>query len=150
MHIRELYARYRERIFFLTRYIISGGTAGMIQVIGLYVWVSVLGFTAQYLWGVVIAYCIAVVTGFSLQKYWTFRNYSRELIVKQMCWYTSVSLVNLGLNAFILHTSKVVLESNGFNFFHIWYLVVQVFAVGVCALMGFLLNRSITFRSLSQ
>lgn len=150
MHIRELYAFHRERFLFLTRYIISGGTAGLIQIIGLYVWVSVLGLTKQYLWGVVIAYCIAVVVGFSMQKYWTFREYSRELISRQMSWYITVSLVNLALNALILHMGKVILELNGLNFFHIWYLVVQVFAFGVCALTGFLLNRAITFRPVAK
>ena len=137
-------------LLFLARYIISGGTAGIIQIIGLYIWVSVLGLTEQYLWGVVVAYCIAVVVGFSMQKYWTFREYSRELVARQMSWYTTVSLVNLGLNALILHVSKVILEANGFDFFHIWYLVAQIFAFGVCALTGFLLNRSITFRSIAE
>ena len=139
----------REHFLFLTRYIISGGTAGLIQVIGLYIWVSVLGLTEQYLWGVVVAYCIALVVGFTMQKYWTFREYSHELIARQMSWYTAVSLVNLGVNALILHISKVLFESNGLNFFHIWYLAAQIFAVGVCALTGFLLNRSITFRSVA-
>ena len=141
---------HREHILFLARYIISGGTAGLIQIIGLYIWVSVLGLTAQYLWGVVIAYCIAVVVGFCMQKYWTFREYSRALIARQMFWYTIVSLVNLGLNALILHAGKVLFESNGLNFFHVWYLAVQVFAVGVCAVTGFLLNRFITFRSVAR
>lgn len=119
----------------------------MIQIVGLYIWVSVLGFTEQYLWGVVVAYCISLVVGFVMQKYWTFRNYSHEVVVTQICWYTAVSLFNLGLNAFILDMSKLILESRGINFFHVWYLVAQVFAVGMCAIAGFLLNRSITFRS---
>ena len=85
-----------------------------------------------------------------MQKYWTFREYSRALIARQMSWYIIVSLVNLGLNTLMLHAGKVLLESDGLNFFHIWYLVVQVFAVGVCAVTGFLLNRFITFRSVAE
>lgn len=149
MTLRESISSHRERILFLTRYIISGGTAGIIQVGGLYVWISVLDLTSQYLLGVVIAYCVAVAVGFVMQKYWTFRDYSRELAAGQICWYTAISLFNLGLNALILHMSKLILESNGVNFFHVWYLVAQIFAVGICAVTGFLLNRSITFRSVA-
>lgn len=150
MTLRESIAVHRGQLLFLVRYIISGGTAGAIQILGLYVWVSVLGLAAHYLWGVVIAYCIAVIVGFAMQKYWTFRESTRALIARQMSWYTIVSLVNLGLNTLILHVSKVLLELNGFNFFHIWYLVAQVFAVGVCAIVGFVLNRAITFRSVAR
>ncbi|OGG41018.1 hypothetical protein A2118_02110, partial [Candidatus Kaiserbacteria bacterium GWA2_50_9] len=120
---------HREKFRLITRYGISGATAAAIQIVGLYIWVSVLGLTRQYLLGVVIAYCVALFVAFIMQKYWTFRDYSRDLIVKQVFWYTAISLGNLGLNALILHTSKVVLESNGLNFFQVWYLVAQIFAV---------------------
>lgn len=141
---------YGENFLFLTRYGISGATAAAIQIVGLYVWVSVLGLTAQYLWGVVIAYSIALIVAFAMQKYWTFRDYSRGLLIKQAYWYTAISLGNLGLNALILYVSKLVLEANGVNFFDTWYLVAQVCAVVICAVIGFLLNRFITFSSTTR
>jgi len=150
MRIREFFATHRTYFLFLTRYGISGVTAAVIQIVGLYIWVSILGLTAEYLWGVVIAYSVAVVVAFIMQKYWTFRDTSRELMVKQLSWYTAISLANLGLNAIILHASRLILESNGLDFFHIWYLVAQTFAVVICAVIGFLFNRYVTFRSLVQ
>jgi len=149
MNLREFFLTHRERLLFFIRYGISGATGGAIQVVGLYIWVSLLGFEAQYLWGVVIAYCIAVVVTFVLQKYWTFRNYDHETVVKQMVWYTAVSLGNLGVNTLILHLGKLALEARGLDFFNGWYLVVQVVAVGTAAILSFLSNRYITFRSVA-
>lgn len=148
MDIRGLYSTHRERLLFLIRYGISGATGGAIQVVGLFIWVSLLGLEAHYLWGVGIAYCIAVVVTFALQKYWTFRNYDHETVVKQMIWYTAVSLGNLGVNTLILHSGKLFLEARGVDFFDGWYLVVQVVAVGTAAILSFLSNRYITFRAI--
>ncbi|MBI3572133.1 GtrA family protein [Candidatus Kaiserbacteria bacterium] len=147
MNLRAFVEKHRATFFFLVRYGISGATGGLIQTVGLYIWVSLFGFRATYLWGVVIAYCIAVVVSFVMQKYWTFRDYAGHMVPRQLFWYTTTSLGNLGLNALILHASKQVLEGLGFNFFHLWYLGVQVIAVFVVALSSFLSNRYITFRS---
>lgn len=138
--------RQLDDFLFLMRYGISGALAGVIQIVGLYVWVSMLGLAEQYLWGMVISYVIALSVAFALQKYWTFRDYTRGVIATQILWYTAISLANLGLNALILHASKVILETRGLDFFDLWYLLAQTLAVVVCAGVGFVLNRSITFR----
>lgn len=146
MSFRERYVLHRARIHLLGRYLIAGATGGAIQTLGLYLWVSVLGLTADYLWGVVIAYCVALVVTFVLQKYWTFRDRTHTMLARQMVSYTAISLGNLGINTLILYLGKVLLEAAGFDFFHGWYLFVQVFAVGVAALAAFLANYHVTFR----
>ena len=142
----NLYVTHRERIHFLARYGISGATGGIIKTLGLYVWVSVLGFEAEYLWGVVIAYCVALAVTFLMQKYWTFRDRSHAMLGHQVVFYTLVSLVNLGINALLLHLGKVSLESAGMDFFRGWYLLVQVLAVLISAMVAFFANYYITFR----
>ena len=150
MTLREYVVTHRERLALFARYGVSGGSAVVIQVAIFYLWVSVLGLEAQYLWGVVIAYCVALLVGFLMQKYWTFRNHAQGMVGKHASWYVAVSLGNLGLKTLILYTSKLVLEANGFNFFHIWYLVAQLFAIAVCTIIGFSLNWFVTFRSATQ
>lgn len=144
--VQALYAMHRTEVFFLMRYGITGGTGAVIQVAGLYLWVSVLHLREQYLWGVVLAYTVAVVVTFLMQKYWTFRDYIHSLFAKQMLWYIAISLGNLGLNALILHAGKVAFEAAGIDYFSGWYLLVQVGAIGTVAVVSFLSNRYITFR----
>jgi putative flippase GtrA len=150
MALRGYVLRHRERLVLFLRYAISGVTAVAIQVTGLYVWVSVLGLQAQYLWGVVIAYCIALLVAFLMQKFWTFRDHSRGMTAHHALWYVIISLGNLGLKTLILYTSQLVFEAYGFDFFHGWYLIAQLFAIGVCTIVGFLLNWFITFRHVTQ
>jgi putative flippase GtrA len=149
MRAESFYTIHRNRIHLLVRYGISGVTGGVIQTIGLYLWVSVLGFMAGYLWGVVIAYLVALVVTFALQKYWTFRDHSHKVLARQMAMYTVVSLGNLAINALIVFLGKQAFTAAGIDFFHGWYLLVQVFAVGVAALAAFLANYRFTFRASS-
>lgn len=144
---QELYAVHRMELLFLMRYGITGGTGAVIQIVGLYLWVSVLNLREQYLWGVVLAYVVAVVVTFLMQKYWTFRDYMHSLFAKQLAWYIAISLGNLGLNALILHAGKIAFETAGIDYFSGWYLLVQVGAIGTVAVVSFLSNRYITFRA---
>lgn len=134
------------RLLLYVRYIVSGTIAALIQLVGLYVWVSVLGLESLYLLGVILLYCIALITTFTLQKYWTFRERSHEFIGRQVVWYTLISLGNLALNAALLHTGKIFFDSIGADYFQGWYLVVQAISTVMCAVLGFLLNRHFTFR----
>lgn len=133
---------------FIIRYGISGVLAASVQVLVLYVWVSVLGLQAQYLLGVVLGFCCGSVVGFFLQKYWTFAHFPHHHAPRrQFVLYVLVGLAALGLNALLLNASKLLLEAMGFNFFHIWYLVAQVVVIFLVAVLSFLFNKFVTFKS---
>lgn len=138
---------YIRKYSFIVRYGITGGIGGALQTFVLYIWVSVLGLTAYYLWGLVIGFCITLGVSFTLQKYWTFSYRAQHHMPRrQFVFYGLTALASLGLNALLLFLSKEVLESLGVDFFKIWYLVAQVVIIFVVALLSFLFNYFVTFK----
>lgn len=133
--------------WFLLRYGAVGICGGLIQTATLYVWVEIFRLQAYYLLGAAAGFCLALAVTFTLQKYWTFRDYARERARKQFFFYTLIALTSLGLNVLLLHLSKLALDALGFNFFHIWYLAAQVCIIGFVAALSFIANYTITFRT---
>src|SRR3989344_4920824 len=146
MQLREYLAAYRTQVSFYVRYGITGVVGALIQTSVLYTWVSLLGFQEEYLWGVAIGFGLAVITTFLLQKYWTFRDYAHYRATRQLILYCAFSIMNFGLNVFLLNMGKVVIESMGLDFFKVWYLAAQILVIGIVAVISFLSNRFITFR----
>lgn len=132
--------------FLLIRYGIIGVSAILIQIVALYIWVSLLGFHAWYLLGVVIGFVIALVFAFLMQKYWTFKDHDPTTRTRQFLIYTGVSVGTLVLNVLLLALTKALFESWSVAFFEAWYLVAQVLILGLCAVVSFVVNRFITFR----
>jgi putative flippase GtrA len=128
------------------RYGLVGILGGCIQTAALYMWVETLQGEERYLIGAVLGFCIALLVTFTLQKYWTFRESSAERFVVQFMSYTGIALASLGLNVLVLHTSKNILETLGFDFFEVWYLIAQIVSVGVIAGFSFAANYLFTFR----
>ena len=133
--------------WFLFRYGVVGISGGIIQTGTLYAWVELLHLQTYYLLGATIGFCLALMVTFALQKYWTFKDFIHTQIKKQFFMYTSIALINLSLNISLLHLSKLVLEALGLNFFHIWYLIVQVGIIVFLASFSFLSNYFITFKA---
>lgn len=80
----------------ILRYLISGGTAAIVDLAILYLLTDIMG--VWYLFSAVLAFIIAFVVSFVLQKYWTFANHSNDKIHSQILIYLTVALINLGLN----------------------------------------------------
>jgi putative flippase GtrA len=136
-----------EKYFLLIRYGIIGVFGAFVQVFTLWLWVSVLGLRDQYLWGVVVGFCTALAITFPLQKYWSFRDGAHHKAPRQFFWYTMIALASLFINTFSLSVTKVLLENAQIDFFRIWYLVAETVIVSGVALLSFLTNRAITFKS---
>jgi putative flippase GtrA len=129
------------------RYGISGVTGAVLQTLILYIWVSILGLQAHYLWGLVVGFCITIVVSFNLQKYWTFAGRAHHHMPhRQFVFYTLTALGGLGLNTILLYFSKVIIERLGLDFFHVWYLIAQVIIIFIVAICTFLANYFITFK----
>ena len=140
-------AEFRAKSWFLLRYAVAGAIGGAIQTVVLYVWVTVLDLTNTYLWGVVVGFAIALCASFVLQKYWTFRDRSRDTTHRQFVFYTIFALCSLGLNTFLLYESKMILESYNLDFFRVWYILAEIAIVAGIAGMSFVANYLITFRA---
>lgn len=117
------------------RYIISGGIAAVVDLGALYIFVH--WFHLQYLVSVVIAFIIAFVFSFLLQKFMTFREYSKKRIPKEATLYFAVSLINLLFNTSLMYVGVSVL--------HIQYLVSQFLVNGLIAIGSFFVYKYLIF-----
>jgi len=80
----------------IVRYVISGGTAAFVDLSLLYVFTDIFGI--WYILSSIVAFLIAFIVSFTLQKFWTFKDNSRENISSQVIIYLVVTSLNLGLN----------------------------------------------------
>jgi putative flippase GtrA len=150
MRLNEFFTTHRERLLFLIRYGISGLGGGAIQVLFLFVWVSLLGFEETYLLGLGLGFVVALVVTFALQKYWTFHDKESHRIPRQLLSYSVVAVLGLALNAVLLAGAKMLFVSLALDFFHGWYLIVQAGIIGVVAIFNFGMNFLFTFRHARQ
>jgi len=136
----------RSRFLFLARYGISGLTGGAIQVISLYIWITLLGFKSTYLLGLILGFVVALIVTFTLQKYWAFRDTVSSRAPHQLFSYSVVAVLGLVLNTVLLTGAKAMFEWFSLDFFHGWYLIAQTVIVCIVALFNFSMNFLFTFR----
>jgi putative flippase GtrA len=84
-----------------------------------------------------LAYLVAFVVSFSLQKFWTFRNKAKRYF-EQIYLYFLVGVFNLFFNAVLMQALVVNLDLH--------YLLSQLFTSAVVALNSFLLYKYLVFR----
>jgi len=133
-------------LLFLVRYGISGLTGGAIQVISLYIWITLLGFESTYLLGLGLGFVIALIVAFILQKYWAFRDTVSSRAPHQLFSYSVVAVLGLVLNTVLLSGAKGVIEWSSLDFFHGWYLIAQAVIVCIVSVFNFSMNFLFTFR----
>lgn len=147
MQLHELVSTYRQRFLLLIRYGIAGLTGGAIQILFLYVWVTLLGFEKIYLLGLVLGFVIALIITFVLQKYWAFRDQESGRMPRQFLSYTLVAVSGLALNAILLIGAKMLFGWLALDFFHGWYLFAQTGIVCIVSVFNFSMNFLFTFRN---
>ena len=96
--LNEQYPVY-TRVF---RFLFSGGISLGTDLALLYLFTDIFGI--WYLTSAVMAFILAFGVSFTLQKFWTFGDHSREDMRMQMGVYFLVAVVNLGLNTFLVYT----------------------------------------------
>ncbi len=133
--MQRLIRRIIARIPFLFRYGVSGGTGAVIQLGADAIAVELLGL--WYMYGVVVGFLIALAVTFLMQKYWTFREHSREHARRQFVLYTTMALCMLGANIVFMY---IFVE-----LFHVWYLFAQIMTVVLVAGSSFLFHNFVTF-----
>ncbi len=120
----------------IIKYAIAGGIAVAANLVVLYVFTDLLG--VWYVASSGIAFCVSLAAGFSLQKFWTFRDPSMRRIKRQMAMYLGVGILNLILGPALLY---VLVET-----FALWYLAAQLVVMVLLAGESYLINRFITFK----
>ncbi|MSU73882.1 GtrA family protein [Candidatus Kaiserbacteria bacterium] len=150
MRLREFLAVYRDRFLFLARVGASGLVGGVIQVLFLFMWVTVLGLEGTYLLGLIFGFIVALVATFTLQKYWAFRDFESNRTSRQLLSYSVVAVSGLALNTALLSGAKILFGWFSLDFFHGWYLIAQIGITGIVAVSNFCLNFFFTFRHARQ
>ena len=119
------------------RFLIAGGTAFAINIIALYALTELLHI--YYLVSTVIAFLVSFVVSFTLQKFWTFQDNSKDQLHLQLPLYLTMQVVNLGLNAGLMY---VLVE-----YFRVWYILSQVIITIVLAIIVFFINKFYIFKA---
>lgn len=86
-----------------------------------------------------IAFILSFGISFTLQKFWTFRNYNQDKMVGQLSLYILFAFVGLNLNGLLMH-----ILVNGYD---IWYILAQLMVNLAIAFFNFLTYKFIIFRS---
>ena len=120
------------------KYIIAGGTAATTDLVLLYIFHDAMKI--KVVASATLAFIIAFFVSFYLQKFWTFRDNSRDKMKQQMGVYFIVGAINVGINA------------AGMNFLvnklHVWYLLSQIIMGGSIAVYSFLVYKFFIFKKI--
>lgn len=113
------------------RFLVSGGTALLVNLFVLYFLTEYVGL--WYLISSILSFLVAFAANFLMQKYWVFQSADRGKTRRQLPLLFFVSVVNLGINTVLLYALV--------EYAHLWYLLGQVVTSAVIALESFLVFR---------
>lgn len=114
------------------RFLVVGGTAAAINIGLLYSLTEFVG--VWYLFSEIVAFLVALIFNFTLQRFWTFRSRSAER-TRQAVLFVGVNIWNLFLNAVLLYA---FVEYAGY-----WYIYGQILASIIIAIESYFLYRII-------
>ncbi len=120
----------------LVRYLISGGTAAVLDLGLLYFFTDIL--LIHYLTSAILAFVLTFFVSFMLQKFWTFQDDSTERVHTQAFFYFLMAFINLGLNTVLMY---LFVDVGKF-----WYLGSQFLASGLLAFESFFVSRLFIFK----
>lgn len=127
------------RAFKLIRYLISGGTAALVNWTTLFLLVHFAQM--YYLYATILAFIVSIAASFTMQKFWTFRDNQVHDIHKQFTRYLGVISLSLLLNTALVY---LLVEK-----MHTWYLLAQIIATVIIAITNFFAYRHFVFRERS-
>ncbi len=120
----------------VARYIIAGGTAAATDLILLYILTSVLH--VWYLLSAIIAFLVAFVVSFTLQKFWTFDDQNTDRWKAQATIYMLIATINLGLNTLLMYVAV--------DFLHNHYFISQFVISGLLAFEQYFIYQIFVFK----
>ena len=119
----------------LVRYLVSGGTAALINFLLLFALTEFL--EVWYLASAVIAFIVSFCASFTLQKFWTFQDRGTERIGGQVTKYFLLFLFNLGLSTGVVY---LLVE-----YIQIAPIIAQLFAAATIACYSFFVYKFFVF-----
>lgn len=120
----------------IIRYIFAGGVATGSNLVALFILVNY--FKLWYLAGTIFSFCFAVVISYLLQKFFVFKNYSKENIPKQFLIFLAYNIVMLVLNTLLMYFFVDIIK--------IWYLLAQALSAIIIACINYIYFNKIVFK----
>lgn len=94
-------------------------------------------------WGLVFstsaAFILSFLVSFTLQKFWTFRNYRQDKVIGQLLFYVLNAFVCLNMNGFFMHLLV--------NKYKVWYLLAQIIVNLSLGFWSFMIYKFLVFRT---
>ena len=117
-------------------YIVFAGIATIIDIGTLFILTSIINI--HYFVSGIIAYCLGMITNYTLNKKYNFKNKDKK-IMRQFSVFFIIASIGLALNQIILW---ILVE-----FFTIWYLFAKVISISIVMFWSFFAHKLITFRT---
>lgn len=117
------------------RFLIAGGTAAATDLTLLYVFTDI--FHIWYLLSAVLAFALAFVVSFTLQKFWTFGDHTVDAIHTQLGIYLIIALIGLGINTAAMF---LLVDHIGLH-----YILAQILASAFIAVGNFFAYKHLIF-----
>lgn len=127
---------YCNRHKSIIKFFITGSLSGSMDLLTLFVLHQLLG--KNIIISTSVAFIVAFLISFSIQKLWTFRNHSQNKLARQLVLYIINAFISLGLNGLAMHYLVVNLE--------LWYLLAQIIVNLFLGLINFITYKYIIFR----
>ncbi len=122
----------------IIRYIFAGGIVVGSNLAILFICVNY--FHLWYLTSAIISFCSAVVISYLLQKFFVFKNYSKENIQKQFFSFLIFNLGMLGANTLLMYIFVDIIG--------IWYLWAQALAAAIGACVNYVYFNKVIFKKI--
>lgn len=133
---KTTYLIFSSRYKKLSRFVFSGGTAALTNLLVLFLLVHFLHI--YYLFASVVAFSGAIVVNFTLQKFLTFEDYTEGQTRSQFITFTTINGINIIINTSLMYFFV--------TFIGIWYLTSQIIASIIIASISYFSYKNIVFR----
>jgi putative flippase GtrA len=117
------------------RFLVSGGIGAGVNIVFLYIFKELFSF--WYLYASVLSFLVALIVSFLLQKFITFRDFSRHLLPRQTTVYALTALFNLGLNTGLMYVFVDICSMH--------YLLAQVVTMALIAIESYFIYQHYIF-----
>lgn len=128
---RKTFMEYRMMV----RYVISGGSGAAVQFASFYLLNEILRI--WYLYAVFLSFIVALCVVFLMQKFWTFRSFSRSLFRREFLSYTAIAILGVLLNMSLMYIMV--------DLFRMRPIVSQALVIIAVTPVSYFLNKTITF-----
>lgn len=125
-----------RRKLVIFRFVLAGAVASLTQILGVTIFYEKLGY--DIIPATTLAFIIAFLASFSLQKFWTFRDFRSKVLDRQLSIFLVLAVINLIINDILMHFLV--------NTFSIWYIFAQFATSGMIGIYSFLAYKFVIFK----